>query len=219
MNNIGISYTLKRTPRARNITIKVTAAGEVIVSAPKYFVSQTQIAQFVQSASSWIEKQKIAHKEKPSLFSNTHAFVFGEKLTITETNNKDGEIKVYGEQLRVSPVRDKKSEIEKWLKNRAIEYMLIRLPILAKKMDVTFRAVSFKKQSTRWGSCSSQKNLNFNWKLIHAPKEVIDYVLIHELAHLTHMNHSSAFWDRVAQFDPDYPHHRRWLHKYGETED
>jgi predicted metal-dependent hydrolase len=61
------------------------------------------------------------------------------------------------------------------------------------------------------GSCSSQKNLNFNWKLIMVPNEVLSYVVIHELAHLKYLDHSQHFWLFVEQFDPDYRSHRKWL--------
>ncbi|MBU0727650.1 M48 family metallopeptidase, partial [Patescibacteria group bacterium] len=64
---------------------------------------------------------------------------------------------------------------------------------------------------SRWGSCSDRKNLNFNWKLIMAPIEIIDYVVVHEMCHLKQMNHSSKFWNLVAEKMPDYKELRKWL--------
>lgn len=71
--------------------------------------------------------------------------------------------------------------------------------------------VSVREQKTRWGSCSSQHNLNFNWLLIMAPPEALDYVVIHELCHLYEFNHSPAFWARVERYQPEYAHWRQWL--------
>ena len=68
---------------------------------------------------------------------------------------------------------------------------------------------------TRWGSCSSEKNLNFNWKLILAPPEVLDYVVVHELCHLKEMNHSKAFWDEVGKVMPEYETYKLWLKENG----
>ena len=72
-------------------------------------------------------------------------------------------------------------------------------------------------QRSRWGSCSSNGTLSFNWRLILAPPEILDYVVIHELCHLTHMNHSKAFWELVESVDPDYKEHERWLRENGDT--
>ena len=78
-------------------------------------------------------------------------------------------------------------------------------------MDLYPRQVTIRGQKGRWGSCSSRGALSLNWKLISAPAFVLDYVVIHELAHLAHMNHSAAFWRLVAAHCPDYKRARRWL--------
>ena len=77
--------------------------------------------------------------------------------------------------------------------------------------NLDYNRVFFKNQKTRWGSCSSQRNLNFNWRLVLAPLEVLDYVVVHELCHLLEMNHSSDFWALVEQQIPDHKKWRRWL--------
>lgn len=71
--------------------------------------------------------------------------------------------------------------------------------------------IAIREQSTRWGSCSSQSNLNFNWKLILTPPEILDYVVIHELCHTRQMNHSKNFWHEVSLIDPEYKTHEKWL--------
>lgn len=80
---------------------------------------------------------------------------------------------------------------------------------------VSYRNITIREQKTRWGSCSSEKNLNFNWKLILAPPEVLDYVVVHELCHLKEMNHSKAFWDEVGKVMPEYETYKLWLKENG----
>ena len=90
-----------------------------------------------------------------------------------------------------------------------------RVSYFARLMGVSYRNITIREQKTRWGSCSSEKNLNFNWKLILAPPEVLDYVVIHELCHLKEMNHSKAFWDEVEKVMPEYETYKLWLKENG----
>lgn len=85
----------------------------------------------------------------------------------------------------------------------------------ARIMGVTYGRISIREQKTRWGSCSSAGNLNFNWRLIFAPEDVLDYVVVHELAHRREMNHSKAFYAVVASVLPDYRQSQIWLRKNG----
>lgn len=84
-------------------------------------------------------------------------------------------------------------------------------------MRVTYGRISIREQKTRWGSCSSKGNLNFNWRLIFAPEDVLDYIVVHELAHRKEMNHSPAFYAVVASVLPDYKTAQRWLREHGES--
>ena len=90
-----------------------------------------------------------------------------------------------------------------------------RVSYFARLMGVSYRNITIREQKTRWGSCSSEKNLNFNWKLILAPPEVLDYVVVHELCHLKEMNHSKAFWDEVEKVMPEYETYKLWLKENG----
>ena len=84
-------------------------------------------------------------------------------------------------------------------------------------MNVTYGTVRLSSARTRWGSCSARGNLNFHWKLILMPPEVLDYVVVHELAHRREMNHSPRFWAIVEKVLPDYKERRRWLKENGAT--
>lgn len=79
----------------------------------------------------------------------------------------------------------------------------------------SYTSVTIRDQKTRWGSCSSRGTLSFNYRLIFAPPPVLDYVVVHELCHLTHMNHSKEFWSMVGSIMPEYKIHRKWLREHG----
>lgn len=78
-------------------------------------------------------------------------------------------------------------------------------------MDIEYEKIEIRNQRTKWGSCSTTGTLGLNWRLMLAPPEIVDYVVIHELAHLREANHSQAFWSLVSEFDPDYKRHADWL--------
>ncbi len=78
-----------------------------------------------------------------------------------------------------------------------------------------YTSITIRDQKTRWGSCSSTGTLSFNYRLIFAPPRILDYVVVHELCHLTHMNHSKDFWNMVASVMPEYKVHRKWLREHG----
>ncbi len=80
----------------------------------------------------------------------------------------------------------------------------------------SYKTLSIRDQKSRWGSCSSRGTLSFNYRLIFAPPRVLDYVVVHEICHMTHMNHSKDFWDLVEQIMPDYKIHKKWLKEHGQ---
>lgn len=108
-----------------------------------------------------------------------------------------------------------KNIFEKWIREYARKVIETRTKDIAEKYGFKYKKISIRAQSTRWGSCSSDRNLNFNWKLIMAPVEVLDYVIVHELCHTVEMNHSKSFWNLVASVMPNYKVYRDWLKKNG----
>ena len=103
---------------------------------------------------------------------------------------------------------------KKILAKKAKEYLPYRLEYLAKLYGYTYEKCRFSHASTRWGSCSSNKTISLNIGLMKLPEILIDYVLIHELAHLNHMDHSDSFWQEVESHDKDYKKHRKLLKNY-----
>ncbi len=100
-----------------------------------------------------------------------------------------------------------------WLKSNAKEELTQKTTQWAQKMGVEFNQIFIKDQRTLWASCSGKKNLNFSYRIVKMPAAVQDYLMVHELAHLTFMNHGAEYWALVAQFCPDYKLHRRWLNE------
>lgn len=101
------------------------------------------------------------------------------------------------------------------LKEKALSVILPSVEKYAKIMSVSYGKISIKSQRTRWGSCSSKGNLNFNCLLACCPNEVVEYVIIHELCHLKYMDHSKNFWNTVGKYCPDYENHIKWLNENG----
>lgn len=111
---------------------------------------------------------------------------------------------------------DVRAAIRSVLSARALECIRSRLAFYVPRIGRTPGRVTVRDQKSRWGSCSSKGNLNFNWKLIMAPPQALDYVVIHELCHLYEFNHSPRFWQRVQQQMPDYASWKKWLKVHGE---
>lgn len=101
------------------------------------------------------------------------------------------------------------------LAEEALKVIPERVEYFAKVIGVTYGKITIRNQKTRWGSCSSKGNLNFNCLLMLAPSEVLDYVVVHELCHRKQMNHSKAFWLEVEKVLPDYKEVRKWLKEEG----
>ena len=110
--------------------------------------------------------------------------------------------------------RKKEDPQRKQNRERAREIITRRVEYFAPQVGVTYNRIFIKEQKTRWGSCSSLGNLNFNWKLILLDTELLDYVVVHELAHRKQMNHSAAFWSEVEKVLPDYRERRRRLREW-----
>lgn len=219
-----LEYTLKRSKRSRSIKISLNQKGAVSVSAPGY-VSIKDIESFINKSSDWITQQQKKVVSRESTETETTVMVFGKnyhKKKIYSTTDPIG-IFIRATELICNTITPfttpsweerEKRQLERFFKNAAENYIIPRTHHWAEKMSTKFNRITLRQQTSRWGSCSSKGNLNFNWRLVHFSPEIIDYVIIHELAHRTHMDHSPRFWNLVAQYDPDHLKHRNTLKKY-----
>ena len=108
---------------------------------------------------------------------------------------------------------DPSALVTTWLRNKANETLKAKTAEWAQKIGVEFNNIVIKDQRTCWASCSGKKNINYSYRIVKMPLAVQDYLMVHELCHLVHMNHVQEYWQLVAQFCPDYKSHRRWLNE------
>ena len=120
-------------------------------------------------------------------------------------------------QIKNIPKDTATCALEKRYRDAAKEYIPKRVEYYHSLTGGSYKKITIRDQKTRWGSCSSNGTLSFNYRLMLAPPRVLDYVVVHELCHLTHMNHSKAFWDMVASILPEYKEYRKWLKDNGHT--
>lgn len=137
----------------------------------------------------------------------------GEEWTVTMADTgrskaEDGELRLSRQKVSDSSIR---SELMALYRSEARRHLTERVDFYADRMNVEPGKMELRNQRTRWGSCSTKRTLSFNWRLMMAPPEVIDYVVVHELAHLRVEQHTRRFWTLVHEHTPDYPEHARWL--------
>lgn len=128
--------------------------------------------------------------------------------------SKRGWIETHLRQMEPDVPKMTEAEFEE-LVRQALEVIPKVMARFAPVVGVTYGHITIRNQRTRWGSCSTKGNLNFNCLLLRAPQDVLEYVVVHELCHRKHMNHSAAFWDEVAAILPDYKASRDWLKREG----
>ncbi len=176
----------------------------------------------------WIfKKQKelaeIKDAPKPKEFLSGEKLLYIGRRYRIKLNKKDmkgAEVSLYQGMFMIDVNKDLsekqrkaaiKEELISWYRKKAEERINERVNKYKEQIGVEPNSVKIKKQKKRWGSCSSLDNLNFNWKIIMAPMSVIDYLVVHELAHLKHPNHSRNFWDLVGSIIPNYKEKKEWL--------
>ncbi|MHB8135083.1 MAG: M48 family metallopeptidase [Anaerolineaceae bacterium] len=209
-----------RTHR-KSIAIIVQHSGKVIVRAPLR-TSQRQIMNFVNEKSDWITETLEKIKKNP-LQPPTHRFEEGEKFwylgqqfPLNFVSNQ--KIILHFDHrflLKRDHLPSAKSILEKWYKNQARSLLTDRTAFYAQKYGFAYKKINITSARTRWGSCSTNGSISFTWRLVMAPVEVIDYVIIHELVHTRVHNHSQQFWDQVEKILPDFRKMRLWLKKNG----
>lgn len=213
---------IKRSDR-KSIAIVVSADGKVLVRAPR-FATNAMIEKFVASKKEWIVSTRDKALAKRSHLPTSNAFddgilLFGERVKVNRSKNKTASFDHRTNEFKFPELSasDSKQILEKLYKKIARDHLSSRLGVLANQLGYTVKTFRLSSARTRWGSCSSKGTISLNWKLIMAPRPVIDYVIAHELSHFDHMNHSKAFWDKVKMNFPGYERHRTWLKKNGKT--
>lgn len=221
MTQQGISIDKLIRRSGHSITMHIEDDGSLVVRAPTYMPTFL-IKQFVSSHSAWIIKNRRMVAARP--VSRTPTYQEGESFRIGGRTyilhrTKGNAIVLAGDKLFFPErfVSKASYHMESWLRTWAKKFLTSRLNAYAAKMGVAYKKITIRDTSSRWGSCSSSGTLSFSYRLVLADISIIDYVLIHELAHVTHHNHKAVFWNRVAQFYPEYESARAWLTREGHT--
>jgi len=213
---------LKRSDR-RSISIVVGTDGKVIVHAPRK-MSLGVIELFVLLKKEWIETSRTKMMagtptvdEKDILKDGLT--LLGEPVRVVIADGKSVRYDSINRVMKIPrlTIPQITLTLEKFYKSQARSYLSRRLNELASQTGYRVEKFRLSSARTRWGSCSAKGTISLNWRLILAPKSVVDYVIIHELSHLDHMNHSPAFWNRVRSHLPGYQGYRDWLKKNGKT--
>lgn len=218
-----LEYTVVRSPKRRKLTITVERDRRVVVCAPEG-VADEKIREVVESKRQWIyEKTRHAQKYNPplppgkELVNGESALYLGRQYRIELVQKGLAEIRF--EQRFLVPMRlsgERKKVLRDWYKDRAKEKILPRVKKFAKDLGVEYANARIVDNRYRWGSCTTQDNIHFNWRLIKAPMIVVDYVIIHELAHLLEANHTPRFWNIVRAQTPNMDKARQWLREHGQ---
>ena len=210
--------------KRKSIKVTISPQNDIIIKTPP-FIEEKDIENFLDENKKWLNKslqrnKNLKKRDRPLTFKQSDTcYYLGKKYTLQIEESKKWKIRLDNNFLYIkTPTPNETDSIREklidWYKKRAKEVISDRTFIHAEKMSLSYNQIRIKNTKTRWGSCSSKKNLNFNWKLIMTPMEVLDYIVIHELSHLTHMDHSKKFWHLVEQHCENYKDHVKWLKEH-----
>ncbi len=219
MNKDGFKYELKESPRGKNVRLRVTFSKGLEVYVPRgYDVSK--VPKLLERRRIWInsalerrESQKRFFEPKPKwiLPNAIKLSATGDVWHLESRTTRKGPVVIrkIGEKriLVIGPVDDEKAcrdALSRWLVRTTRQQLVPRLKELSNRTGLKYKNVSIRKQRTRWASCSKRQMISLNCKLLFLPPTLVDYVMVHELCHLSYMNHSKKFWSLLRTYCPNY---------------
>ena len=223
----GRDFAVIRTRRKKTISLRIRD-GRVEIVVPRE-TSETRIAEILADKMPWLRRQ-LADLDSvpdfvPKAYESGETFtLMGETFTLIIEDGLRDELNASGKILtaHLHPGRDETRRqsavaglLQDWYQQEATDHLTRRCAAYSNDMGVSYGKITVKHYKSRWGSCSSVGDLTFNWRIMLAPPDIVDYVVVHELAHLVHHNHSPAFWQVVGETMPDYKQHRAWLKLHG----
>jgi len=216
LSNLKFYMTPSKIIRSKRktLSLSINEDAELVVRAPKR-LSIEKIQDFIDKKENWIQSKKrlIEDQLKDVKKNQNNLLYLGSLFPITIKQSESKALVFNGEEFITNSIDPKalSLSIKKWYKNKFREIALPRVAYFSDQHNLTVNQVRIKNQKTMWGSCSSKNNINLNYLLIMAPMDVIDYVIVHELVHTIHRNHSVNFWNSVESIMPDFMKHRQWL--------
>ena len=205
------------------MSLRIKEDGKIVIYVP-YRTLQEEIERFIEKSRSWVsqrlsERERSIRETKKGFAPDERFFYLGESypLSIESNGNQGPPLKLsFGkfilDQNRVNEARDL---FTRWYKNEAKETLRERVDYYSHRLLLFPKAVRITSARSRWGSCSGDNRLSFSWRIMMASLDVIDYILIHELAHIREKNHSKRFWNYLESIIPDYKERRIWLKENG----
>ncbi len=228
MNDLGFEYKVIRTNRRK--TASVSVKDDLVSVVVPNNISSERVKAILSKKNQWI-KDKLSYYQGTRSSLRTKDYVSGEgfsylgrnyrlKILSGELNGvkfKDGRLVVqipkdFSHSRRVKRIKE---FLEGWYQERALFKLKEKARRLSRKVGVTPEAVGIKSYKGRWGGCSKNHEVFFNWNIIMAPNRIVDYVVIHELVHLIHHDHSKEYWKRLKSVFPDYMECKEWLKANG----
>ena len=232
--NETIQIHIIRSKR-KTVCLSVNKDGSVTVKAPLRYPSEKEIAGFIEQKMDWVLKQRDIQQDREDMklvrrFETDYSFPFlGEERLVKMQSAKKTSIVYEGDRIIIktpfcealqenyeavenkTAIEKLQNDLKKWYKKQAFAYVSKRVEYYQNIIGVSVTSVSIKSRKSQWGSCDSNGNLTFSWRLVMARPEAIDYVVVHELCHRLHMDHSRDFWNQVQKYMPDFKDQKKWL--------
>lgn len=206
--------------KRKTLSIRIWKWWELLVKVPKK-VSQKIILDFLEKHKTWISEKQNLFEENSQKFEIWEKFLFfWEEFDLCELEAKnDKNVLIFDSKKFFTNTKNPEILRElfiKFYKKEAKKYISKKISEICELLNLSFNKLKITSASSRWGSCNSKKNISFSFRLILAPKKSIDYVIVHELAHLSEMNHSKAFWYLVQDYSDQigiwsYKENKKWL--------
>ena len=225
IGHVSLEMLIERTKRKRTISLQVKDK-KLIIKAPTT-VSRKNLDEVIQRKQRWIKQRAILDFEEQNLrnrkFIDNEKFYFrGNEYHLSLILGSEEDVKIEGGLLRVSYVDDKsigreniKRLLEDWYLKESIKILKARTEELAQQMRVQPCGITVKNYNSKWGSCTANNKISYNWRIIMAPDHIIDYLIVHELSHIIEPNHSKNFWYQVGNYCKDFQKKRKWLRENG----
>ena len=210
-----VDYEIKRSARAKWARLEIQLHRGVRVVLPER-APESDAEKLLRSKSSWLLRNLARYERLQKIVPNRR-FVTGERLPYldeTLTLSVAARVERRGETLFV-PARHPRAALEEWYVSQAEVEFPRRVTEVATRFGIAIKRVRVSRARTRWGTCSRTGSISLNWRLMLAPSVIVDYLVAHELSHVGHRNHSTAFWSRVAELHPAYAESERWLRRNG----
>lgn len=221
-----IEFTVEYRKR-RTLEIGIEPPSNITVIAP-IGASEEEILRAVKTKAKWItqklfEFREMEYRKRKIEYVNGESFMYlgrNYSLQIMVGNSiKKPEAKLYQGKFNViSNTKDQnkiRAAMEDWYRQKTLEKVLDRVEYYKSYFKVSPNTIKVKEQKKRWASCNSKRDLLFNWRCAMAPAFVLDYIVVHELCHMEHLNHSTEFWSLVKRIMPDFEKRKEWLKNYG----